>query len=431
MAGHRVARIHAQLIDRENAMQRRHFLHAGAAALAGGLPLGATRTWAAPAGSALDSRLLVVFLRGAYDACNVLVPQTSFYAESRPSIAIARPGSGGNAALALDADWALTPALQATLYPRILAGEVAFVPFAGIDDLSRSHFETQDRVELGLPLPGEHVDGGTPRADAPQGFLNRLAQELGARLDSDQRVMSFTDRLPMVLQGRRLVANANLGRSGKPATDARQAALLQKMYAGTPLERGVAEGLDTQKQVALEIATEMQAASRGAVTARGFELEATRIARLMRDQVRIGFVDVGGWDTHVGQGGATGTLAQRIADLGRGLDTFAREMGPAWRDSVVVVISEFGRTFKENGNRGTDHGHGTAYWVLGGGVKGGVQGEQVALTGPPALNQGRDWPVLNDYRGVFGGLFQRMYGLDAAQLQRVFPGGPPTQLQLL
>ena len=413
-------------------MQRRHFLHAGAAtALAGGLTLNAARTWAAPPGSTLDSRLLVVFLRGAYDACNVLVPQTSFYAESRPNIAIARPGAGANAALALDADWALMPALQSTLYPRIQAGEVAFVPFAGIDDLSRSHFETQDRVELGLPLPGDHIDPQAPRFDTTQGFLNRLAQELGTRLDSDQRVMAFTDRLPTVLQGRRMVANTSLGRTGKPATDARQAALLQKMYAGTTLEKGVAEGLDTQRQVAAEMAAEMQEASRNAVTPKGFELEATRIARLMREQVRIGFVDVGGWDTHVGQGGATGALAGRIGDLSRGLDTFAREMGPAWRDTVVVVISEFGRTFKENGNRGTDHGHGTAYWVMGGGVKGGVRGEQVALTGPAALNQGRDWPVLNEYRGVFGGLFRRMYGLDAAQLQRVFPGGAPRDLGLV
>jgi uncharacterized protein (DUF1501 family) len=410
-------------------MHRRHLLHA---ALAGGLSLNGVRTWAAPANS-LDTRLLVVFLRGAYDACNVLIPQTSFYAESRPGIAIARPGAGPDAALALDADWALAPALRATLYPRIQAGEVAFIPFAGIADLSRSHFETQDRVELGLPLPGEALPPGLARVDMSQGFLNRLAQELGARLDTDQRVMAFTDRIPLTLQGRRLVANVNLARSAKPATDARQAALLQRMYAGTTLARGVQEGLDTQAQVAREMAEEMATnkGGRNAVSAKGFELEATRIARLMREQVRIGFVDVGGWDTHVGQGGASGTLSQRVADLSRGLDTFAREMGPDWSNTVVVVISEFGRTFRENGNRGTDHGHGTAYWVLGGGVKGGVHGEQVALTSPAALNQGRDWPVLNDYRAVLGGLFQRLYGLDAAQLARVFPGGTPTDLKLV
>jgi uncharacterized protein (DUF1501 family) len=418
-------------------MQRRGFLHAGlAGALASGLALNGTRTWAAPDGpgeAAVDSRLLVVFLRGAYDACNVLIPQTSFYAESRPNIAIARPGTGANAALAFDGDWALAPALQATLYPRIQAGEVAFVPFAGIDDFSRSHFETQDRVELGLPLPGQAWPAGSARPDSTQGFLNRLAQELGVRLDSDERVMAFTDRLPISLQGRRMVANMNLGRAGKPGTDARQAALLQQMYAGTALEQGVREGLQTQAQVSQEMAAEMEEmkkASRDAITPKGFELEATRIARLMREQVRIGFVDVGGWDTHVGQGGATGALAGRITDLSRGLDTFAREMGPEWRKTVVVVISEFGRTFRENGNRGTDHGHGTAYWAMGGSVAGGVRGEQVALTAK-TLNQGRDWPVLNEYRGVFGGLFQRMYGLDETQLQRVFPGAAPRDLKLV
>jgi len=196
----------------------------------------------------------------------------------------------------------------------------------------------------------------------------------------------------------------------------------------------VREGLDTRAEVAREMsgesAGERAQASRNAITARGFQLEATRIARLMREQVRIGFIDVGGWDTHVAQGAATGALANRVADLGRGLDAFAQEMGPDWSRTVVVVISEFGRTFRENGNRGTDHGHGTACWVAGGGVRGGVHGEQVALTAS-TLNQGRDWPVLNDYRAVFGGLFQRMYGLDAAALQRVFPGATPRDLRLV
>ena len=405
---------------------RRRFLHA---ALAGGLALHATRTWAAPAGTALDARLLVVFLRGAYDACNVLVPQTSFYAESRPNIAIARPGAGAASALAFDADWAIAPALHDTLWPRIQAGEVAFVPFAGIADLSRSHFETQDRIELGLPLPGDDAPAGL-RQDTTQGFLNRLAQTLGARLDSDRRVMAFTDRLPLALQGRRLVANMSLARTARPGVDARQAALLERMYAGTTLERGVREGLDTQANVSREMADEMGQASRDAITPKGFDLEATRIARLMREDVRIGFVDVGGWDTHVAQGGATGALAGRVTELGRGLDTFAREMGPDWNRTVVVVLSEFGRTFRENGNRGTDHGHGTAYWVLGGGVKGGLHGEQVALTAT-TLNQGRDWPVLNEYRALLGGLFQRMYGLDAAQLQKVFPGATTRDLRLV
>ena len=146
----------------------------------------------------------------------------------------------------------------------------------------------------------------------------------------------------------------------------------------------------------------MEAASRNAITARGFELEARRIARLMRDKFNVGFVDVGGWDTHVGQGGAEGYLANRLEELGRGLAAFADEMGAAWSDTVVVVLSEFGRTFRENGNRGTDHGHGSVYWVAGGGVRGGrIAGEQVrgaagdaasrTATIPCSTNTARCW----------------------------------------
>jgi len=131
---------------------------------------------------------------------------------------------------------------------------------------------------------------------------------------------------------------------------------------------------------------------------------------------------VGGWDTHVGQGAGTGYLANRLAELGKGLAAYAEEMGPAWGDSVVVVMSEFGRTFKENGNRGTDHGHGSVYWVFGGAVRGGrVVGEQVAVA-PASLFQQRDYPVLNEYRSLLGGLFGRLYGLSPGQVQQVFPG---------
>ncbi len=167
---------------------------------------------------------------------------------------------------------------------------------------------------------------------------------------------------------------------------------------------------------------EMVGANRNAITAKGFEGEARRIARLMRERYHLGFVDVGGWDTHVAQGAGTGYLANRLTELGKGLAAYADEMGPAWSDATIVVISEFGRTFKENGNRGTDHGHGSVYWVLGGAVRGGrVLGEQVAVA-PGSLFQNRDYPVLNEYRSVLGGLFARLFGLSPAQVQQVFAG---------
>jgi uncharacterized protein (DUF1501 family) len=175
----------------------------------------------------------------------------------------------------------------------------------------------------------------------------------------------------------------------------------------------------------------MVAANRSAVNTKGFELEAERMARLMRDKYRLGFVDVGGWDTHVGQGAAQGPLATNLASLGRGLQVFAQTLGAEWNNTVVVVLSEFGRTFRENGNRGTDHGHGTVYWVLGGSIKGGtIAGEQRAVERRNLL-QDRDLPVLNDYRAVLGGLFESLWGLSSAQSEAVFPQTRPIDLKLV
>lgn len=142
-------------------------------------------------------------------------------------------------------------------------------------------------------------------------------------------------------------------------------------------------------------------------------------------------VDVGGWDTRVGEGGAQAQLANNLANLGNGLAAYARTMGDDWKDTTVVVVSEFGRTFRENGNRGTDHGHGTVYWVLGGNVRGGrVAGEQMAVTRDNLL-QDRDYKVLNNYRDVIGGLFQRLWGLSSSDIGEVFPGAAPKDLQLV
>jgi uncharacterized protein (DUF1501 family) len=237
------------------------------------------------------------------------------------------------------------------------------------------------------------------------------------------------------MRGEARAANMALGNVGRQGIDARQSQVIAAMYRDTALAQPVAEGFAVRDEVLRSVKAEMDAASRNAMTAKGFELVARRMARLMKDRFDLGFVDVGGWDTHVGQGAGTGYLATRFEELGRGVAGFAEEMGEAaWRDTVVVVISEFGRTFRENGNKGTDHGHGTVYWVLGGGLAqagGRVVGEQVALTQPGALFQNRDHPVLNEYRAVFGGLFARMYGLSPAQLDHVFDGVAPKDLALV
>jgi uncharacterized protein (DUF1501 family) len=396
-------------------MERRTFLQLlGAAA-----PLAASgRLFAAPADS---PRFLLVFLRGGYDCANVVIPySSSYYYESRPNIAVPRPTASqdGEGALALDSDWALAPVLRSSIAPLYAQRQALFIPFAGTDDLSRSHFETQDSIELGQPLQGSH--------DLRSGFLARLASVVNGASP-----IAFTDSLPVCFRGDADIPNISLKGVGKPVFDARQAAILSDMYAGHHLQREVEDGLELRQEVSRVMEQEMKDANRDAITPKGFELEARRVARLMREQYRIGFIDVGGWDTHVNEGASAGALANNMDSLGKGLAAFSQELGAQWRNTVVAVVSEFGRTFRENGNKGTDHGHGSVYWLLGGGIRGGrIAGEQVAVE-RANLFQDRDYPVLNDYRAVLGGLFASLWGLSAEQVQRVFPSSTPVDLRLV
>jgi uncharacterized protein (DUF1501 family) len=359
-------------------------------------------------------RLLVVFLRGAYDAANIIVPVSSdFYYASRPTLAIPK-----TATLALDNDWGLHPALKDSIYPLWQKKQVAFVPFAGTDDTSRSHFETQDTIELGQPTAGSR--------DYRSGFMSRTAATLAGT-----QPIAFTGTLPLSFRGPTPIPNIALSFTGKPGVTGKNADLIQAMYQGQDLAPAVAEGFKVQDQVYQAISAEMQAANRDAVSPKGFELSAQRIGILMRSQFNLGFVDVGGWDTHVNQGGADGYLAGRIGELGRGLALLATTLGPEWDNTIVIVVSEFGRTFHENGDHGTDHGHGSVYWVMGGGVRGGqMAGNQVPVNAAN-LFQNRDWPVLNDYRSMIGGVLQKSYGLSPAQLTDIFPSAQPQDLSLV
>jgi uncharacterized protein (DUF1501 family) len=435
-------------------MQRRHLLQASLLGAASAGLCTSTRLLAAPAGT---PRFLLVFLRGGYDALSLLVPTSAYYREVRPNIAIVekaadkagdKPGTGAApGALNLDADWGLHPALAQSVMPLVALGQARFVPFAGTDDLTRSHFETQDSIELGQALTG--------RRDFGSGFLNRLAGVLqGSGQPGGHDAIAFTDQLPLVMRGELSVANLSLKVEPR-AGDEKLRAALAGMYRDHPLQSRIAESFEVRQEAvkdigawsattaassppaaglgAMGMAGEQVSANRGALSAKGFELEARRIARLMRERYALGFVDVGGWDTHVGQGNGEGYLASRLEELGRGVAAYADELGPAaWRHTVVVVLSEFGRTVRENGNRGTDHGHGSVHWVLGGGLGGGaaVVGEQLPVEAR-RLFQNRDLPVLNEYRAVLGGVLVRQFALSPAQLDQVFPGAPPKDLGLV
>jgi uncharacterized protein (DUF1501 family) len=398
-------------------MNRREFLIACAATAALPSLSFSGQLFAAPAST---PRFLLVFLRGGYDCNNLLVPYNSdFYYESRPTLAIARPDANNpNSAIALDAHWGLNPVLRDSIYPMWQRKQIAFVPFAGTDDLSRSHFETQDNIESGEPTQQRNHYGS--------GFLARLSQSVPGSAP-----ISFTDALPLSFQGGKDIPNLSLRGVSKPSFDDRQSSILASMYKGTAFAASATDGLELRQKVSRDLQEEMIRANRGAPNAQNFVAETQRIATLMRGQYRLGFIDVGGWDTHVNQGSTSGQLANNLSNLGQGLAAYADALGDEWNNTTVVVVSEFGRTFRENGDKGTDHGHGTVYWVLGGNVKGGrIVGEQVAVT-QQTLLQNRDYPVLNNYRDLIGGLLGRTWGLSGSQLQAVFPGARPNGLGLV
>lgn len=400
-------------------MNRREFLLAAATAAVAAPALSFSgRLFAAPAST---PRFLLVFLRGGYDCNNLLIPYGSdFYYESRPTLAIAKPDPyNANSAIGLDDHWGLNPVLRDSIYPLWQKRQIAFVPFAGTDDMSRSHFETQDNIESGEP--------GSARSDYRSGFMARLSSQL-----THAPSIAFTDALPLTFQGSKQdIPNISLRGNTKPVYDDRQAAILAGMYRDTSLASAAADGLELRQTVSKELQEEMMKANRGAPNAKSFADETQRIATMMRDQYRLGFVDVGGWDTHVNQGSTTGQLANNLANLGKGLAAYADALGDEWNNTTVVVVSEFGRTFRENGSKGTDHGHGTVHWVLGGKVNGGrIAGPQVAVNAQSLL-QNRDYPVLTNYRDLLGGLLGRMWGLSGSQVQQVFPGAKPQDLQLV
>ncbi len=387
-------------------MNRRQLLSLMAA---GGLvPM---QLWATPQG-ATDIRLVVLMLRGAYDGLSALVPYADpFYYEARPRIAIAPPNALdlNLGAMRLDGRWALHPLLAETAGELFKASELSFVPFSGTSFVSRSHFQAQDWMETGK-RPDQRPDVG-------DGFLNRLAQVLGGQ------AISFTQNIPVALSGLAKVVNAPVTVNANRKNAQAYLHQVQAMYAGHRLEPMVTEGLGLRQALSAELMKEMDYSARGALPAAGFAQQAQRVARFMRERksLSIAFMDIGGWDTHAGQGHVQGLLANRLAALGQGIQSFADELGPEWKKTALVVMSEFGRTFRENGSGGTDHGHGNVMWLAGGAIQGGhIRGEQADLKAN-TLHQNRDMPVLNDYRDVLAGVFSQLYGLSPSALDTIFP----------
>ena len=406
-------------------MRRRDLLKRVTAVGAALLPVGRTAWAVAGTASALPQRrLVVVFLRGAVDGLSVVVPYSDpGYYHARSSIALGPPGSD-RGVLDLDGRFGLHPALS-PLMPLWQSGKLAFVHAAGSPDATRSHFDAQDYMESATP----------GRKATPDGWLNRLVGvlpgEAGARANP-ARAVSVGPVLPRIYAGSNPVANIASG------SEAAKATLLDRpnvghafsqLYAGDDkISRAYQESQQARREVMDSLNEngmdhEMQAASNGAPLPNGFADDASRLARLMRNdaQVQLAFMAVGGWDTHANQGSATGQLANRLQPLGQGLSALAAGLGPVLDDTVVVVMSEFGRTVRQNGNGGTDHGHGNVMWLIGGRVAGGkVHGRWPGLD-VGALYEGRDLAVTTDFRQVLADVCERHLGLPDARLAAVFP----------
>ncbi len=401
-------------------MNRRDFLRLSAGTTL--LPFGHA-AWAATAEGG-PKRLIIIFLRGAIDGLNVVVPYAErTYHEVRPTIAIGRPGTD-QGALPLDDRFGLHPALVGLL-PLWNDRKLAFVHAAGSPDATRSHFDAQLFIENGTPGDSTTRDG----------WMNRLLMALPEPHGPTDAV-SVGPTMPQILRGKLPVANLPLGREAArqmPLDRPEISSAFDRLYVGNdPLSETYRRGRAARAELIGDLAAEMQQADNGAPSPNGFPLEAARLARLIRRDrhIRLAFASLGGWDTHVNQGRGKGQLANRLQPLGDGLAALAKGLGRDWDDTVVAVISEFGRTVRENGNGGTDHGHGNVIWVLGGSVRGGrVYGDWPGLA-KEQLYHGRDLAVTTDYRTVFAAILERHLGLADRQLAQIFPNLPSVRSNL-
>ncbi|MGH7650638.1 MAG: DUF1501 domain-containing protein [Gemmatimonadaceae bacterium] len=365
--------------------------------------------------------LICLFQRGAADGLNVVVPhgEKAYYA-MRPSIAIPQPLRGvGGAAIDLDGFFGLHPAL-APFKPLYDRGLLAPVQAVGSPSTTRSHFDAQDYMETGTP----DVKGTT------DGWLNRYLAVKGTCDECNLaktpfRAVSLTPQTPRILEGPSpTVAMSSLDEFSVRATG-NSAERLEALYRTGSADLVHATGAETFDAVKMLRSANPQKylPQNGAEYPRSqFGLRLLQIAQLIKANVglEIAFADVGGWDTHVNQGSSTGQLAQRLGDFSQSIAALVTDLGDRMDDVVIMTMSEFGRMARENGNRGTDHGHAGALFVIGGDVKGGkVHGKWPGLEAEQ-LYEGRDLALTTDFRSVFAEVVSHHLG--ARELDRVFPG---------
>jgi uncharacterized protein (DUF1501 family) len=402
------------------AISRRYFLKSGGIAMLGmaALPSFLQRAVAGTP-TANKKKMVVLFQRGAMDGLNVVVPfgEPNYY-RMRPSIAIPQPlrsSASGSAAIDLDGFFGLHPSLEPML-PLFRGGQLAIVQAVGSPDPTRSHFDAQDFMESGTP--------GIKATD--DGWLNRAMQTMPEPQATPFRAVAFGPYLPRTLQGpASAVAIPDLKQFKMNGPQQTVEGGFEAMYSQTVdmAMRGVGNETFSAIDQLKKINPDKYSPSNGAVYPKGrFGQSLQEIAELFKADVglEVAFLDSGGWDNHVNEGGATGQLANLLKDLGQGVAAFHQDMGDRMEDVVFVSMSEFGRTARENGNRGTDHGHANCMFVMGGAVKGGRVYSKWPGLDDAQLNQGRDLAMTTDYRSVLGEVIYRHLG--DRDLAKVFPG---------
>ena len=396
---------------------RRVFLRNSALAVVGTTAVPAFLTRAAYGASESgvgNKRLVVIFQRGAADGLNIVVPHGErAYYNMRPSINIPR-----NAVLDLDGFFGLHPSL-APLQPIWNRGHLAIVHAAGSPDPTRSHFDAQDFMESGTP--------GVKATD--DGWLNRCLHSLPESADKSAfRAIALGPSLPRILSGPEPAAAVNnindFGVGGRNPNAAPIADTFEAMYANSVDAVLHGTGQETFEAVKMLKSADpgKYKPAPGADYPKGrFGDSLRQLAQLIKANlgVQVAFADIGGWDHHVNEGNTQGQLANVLREFGQSLGAFWTDLGSLADDTVVVTMSEFGRTARENGNRGTDHGHANVMFVMGGPVKGGkVYGRWPGLEAPE-LYEGRDLAVTTDFRRVLGEAVYRHLGNKS--LDQVFP----------
>lgn len=400
---------------------RRVFLKNGALALVAttAIPSFLTRTVAGlDTGGTRRKRFVVLFQRGAADGLNIVVPHgESAYYSMRPSIAIPRPSRGQESCIDVDGFFGLHPSL-ASFKPLWDQKHLAIVHAAGSPDNTRSHFDAQDYMESGTPGVKSTEDG----------WLNRAVRQ--PEPDATPfRAIAMGGTLPRTLAGPApAVAMGNIndfGVGGRGPAAAPLANTFEAMYAQSVDTVLHGTGRETFEAVKMLKAADpaRYTPARGANYPRGHLGDSMRqLAQLIKADlgVEVAFADVGGWDHHVNEGSVQGQLANALRDLSQSIAAFWIDLGDLAEDTVLVTMSEFGRTARENGNRGTDHGHANVMFVLGGPVRGGrVYGRWPGLE-MSQLYEGRDLALTTDFRRVLGECVYRHVG--NRDLAAIFPG---------